>query len=122
MWRRAGCGVALVRRCRGCGVAAVRGRWRVHEAKVEEDDSPIICEHQVALVWVGVHEAREDERCRARLHCHPRHAQPGLRWQNREVRALHPLECGWRRPPRNIGTQPGHPSVYPWSYKSFSLL
>ena len=38
-----------------------------HQPKVEEDEAAVVGEHHVALVRVGVHEPRHDERRRHRL-------------------------------------------------------
>ena len=45
-----------------------------HEAKVEEDEPPIVAEHNVALVRISVDVTGEDERGSARLDRHARHS------------------------------------------------
>ena len=62
-----------------------------HEAKVEEDESPIICEHHIALVRVRMHHPGDDEGGRACLHSHIGHPQSFRGGEPVEVPTVNPL-------------------------------
>ena len=68
-----------------------RGGDGRHEPEIKEDDAPIISEHQIALVRVGVHEPGEHQAGGARLDRHARHLEPLRLGQLVQMLPLDPL-------------------------------
>eukprot|EP00966_Prymnesium_polylepis_P117148 2707003-Prymnesium_polylepis.1 len=69
-----------------------------HQPEVEEHERAVVLQHEVALVRVGVDEARHDQARRDRLDRHVRHAQPLRLREAVEVAPLHPLGHNHPRP------------------------